>query len=55
MGIKGGNEDTCSEVVRRGKSVSVICKRTKLPVIFSHGYSLSMVHTKCQGDLCELD
>jgi hypothetical protein len=54
MGIKGATT-TRSEVVRRGKSVSVICKRTKLPVIFSHGYSPPMVHTECQGDLCELD
>jgi hypothetical protein len=36
-GDKRANDETCSEVLRRGKSVSVICKRTKLPVIFSDG------------------
>jgi hypothetical protein len=46
-GGRWGNDGACSEVVRRGKSVSVMCIRTKLPEIFSHGYSLTMVHTKC--------
>jgi hypothetical protein len=47
MEIKGIKDDTCSEVVRRGKSDSVICKRKKLLVIFSHGYSPPVVHTNC--------
>jgi hypothetical protein len=32
--LDGGNDGACSEVVRRSK------KRTKLPEIFSRGYSL---------------
>jgi hypothetical protein len=46
-GGRWGNDGACSEVVRRAKSVCHGYKEKKLPEIFFHGYSLTVVHTKC--------
>jgi hypothetical protein len=36
----------CDSLTVWNEMCTVICKRTKLPVIFSHGYP-PMVHIKC--------